>query len=154
SRSGNSFGGYTSSDGINWLPLGTVNVTLGSAASVGLAVSSGTNSALCQANFDSVIYNSAAIGVSSVSVNSASVVGGSALQGTVTMNSPSPPQGAIVSLVSANTFMVSVPSSVTVSGGSTSATFPISTSPVQASTSANIVASYGATSATALVMLV
>jgi len=55
SRSGNTFSSYTSSDGVNWVRLGT-NQTIGMAqnVSVGLAVNSGSTSVFATATFDNV----------------------------------------------------------------------------------------------------
>jgi len=154
SRSGSVFTGYTSSDGLKWTLAGSVTINMSSRATVGLAVSSGTDSALYQATFDSVTYNGGSLGVSLVTVNSANVIGGSSAQGVVTINGPAPPQGVNVGLISNNPSLVSVPQGVTVLGGSTTAIFPVTTSTVSATASANIIASYGATSATTVLTLV
>ena len=54
-RSGSTFGGYTSADGVNWVQIGT-NVTINMAQNVyiGLVVNSSNNSALATATFDNV----------------------------------------------------------------------------------------------------
>jgi hypothetical protein len=77
-----------------------------------------------------------------VSANPSQVVGGSSSTGTVTMSAPAPANGAVVSLSSASG-AVSVPGSVTVSQGASSANFGITTSPVGAQTLTSISASYG-----------
>ncbi|HXI30960.1 MAG TPA: hypothetical protein VNG89_21135, partial [Vicinamibacterales bacterium] len=51
------------------------------------------------------------------------IPGGSAATGTVNLNGPAPPGGTAVSLSSANTSLLTVPASVTVAAGQTSATF-------------------------------
>ena len=59
-RSGNNFSGYTSSDGVNWVQLGTSQtISMAQNVNVGLAVTSGTNSALATATFDNVSVDSA-----------------------------------------------------------------------------------------------
>jgi hypothetical protein len=89
--------------------------------------------------------------VSSVSLNASSVIGGNATLGTVTLNGAAPAGGAVVGLLSSSTSAATVPVSVTVSAGLSSATFAISSSPVAASTAANITASYNSTSKSATV---
>lgn len=67
--------------------------------------------------------------IASVSVKPTSVVGGIGATGTVTLSAKAPSAGYIVSL-SSNQTAASVPSSVTVTSGNTSATFAIATSPI------------------------
>ena len=95
----------------------------------------------------------AATALSSVSLNPTTVVGGSNTQGTVTLTGAAPTGGANVSLASDNPSVASVPSSVTVPAGSTSASFSVTTSTVVASTSATISATYGATASASLTVL-
>src|SRR5467141_2900950 len=81
--------------------------------------------------------------LSSLSLNPTSVIGGlQSSTGTATLSGPAPAGGALV-LLSSNNGAASVPSSVTVPAGATSATFPVNTSIVLFSTSAQITASYG-----------
>src|SRR2546421_75442 len=80
--------------------------------------------------------------LSSIALNPTSVTGGSASTGTVTLSGPAPSGGAAVSLSSDNTTAATVPASVTVAYGATSATFTVSTSTVTASTPVTITASY------------
>src|SRR3989441_1086969 len=65
--------------------------------------------------------------VSSVSLNPASVIGGTASTGTVTLSAAAPAGGAAVALSSSNPAIATVPASVTVPAGATSATFTAST---------------------------
>jgi len=59
SRSGSAFSSYTSLDGVNWTQLGTSQtITMGQNVYVGLAVNSGTSTALATATFDSVSVTS------------------------------------------------------------------------------------------------
>jgi endoglucanase len=53
-RSGNTFTGYRSADGVNWAQQGTTNISMASAVYVGLALTSHNNSSLCSATFDNV----------------------------------------------------------------------------------------------------
>ena len=87
--------------------------------------------------------------VSSLTLNPSSVVGGVGTStGTVTLSGPAPAGGAQVMLSSDNS-AASVPPSVIVPAGSTSATFTVNTSLVLVSTSATISASYNNTSQSA-----
>jgi hypothetical protein len=55
SRSGNTFSSYVSPDGVNWTQLGTSQtITMGQSVDVGLAVTSGSTTALATAIFDNV----------------------------------------------------------------------------------------------------
>jgi hypothetical protein len=89
--------------------------------------------------------------VTSLTLNPTSVVGGplGSSTGTVTLSGPAPAGGAQVMLSSSNAAAASVPASVTVPAGSTSATFTVNTSIVLISTSATISASYNSTTQTA-----
>jgi len=81
--------------------------------------------------------------LSSVNLNPTSVIGGNASTGTVTLSAPAPISGAAVALSSSDTAVATVPTSVTVTAGATSANFVVSTSAVTASTEAAIYATYG-----------
>jgi hypothetical protein len=87
--------------------------------------------------------------VFSLTLNPTSVVGGlQSSTATVTLSGPAPAGGAQVALSSDNG-AASVPSSVTVPAGAISATFPVNTSTVFVTTSANISGSYNNTTRTA-----
>jgi hypothetical protein len=77
------------------------------------------------------------------------VVGGSSAQGIITLTGAAPSGGAIVALSSSNAAIASVPASITIAGGATSATFTIATQTVTASSSVTISAAYGGVSKTA-----
>ena len=68
---------------------------------------------------------------------------GSTSIGTVTLSSAAPTGGVIVTLSSDNTAVATVPASVTIEEGSTTATFAVKTGAVTAPSSANISATYG-----------
>src|SRR5882762_8396088 len=87
--------------------------------------------------------------LSSIALNPMSVTSGSTSTGMVTLSGPAPSGGAAVSLSSDNTAAATVPASVTVAYGATSATFTVSTSTVTASTPVTITGSYGGGTKTA-----
>jgi regulation of enolase protein 1 (concanavalin A-like superfamily) len=60
-RSGSTFSGYASSDGVNWAQVGpSQTINMAQNAYIGLAVSANNNSALVTATFDNVSINSTA----------------------------------------------------------------------------------------------
>jgi hypothetical protein len=79
---------------------------------------------------------------SALTLNQSAVVGGTTAQGTITLEAPAPKGGVSVALTSNNS-VIKIPSSVTVPAGATSASFPVSTSAVSASTPAQIQADPG-----------
>jgi hypothetical protein len=85
--------------------------------------------------------------LSSISLSASSVVGGDSVTGTVTLTAAAPPGGAVVLLSSGDP--VTVPASVTVPGGASSATFTIATRAVGGTISGTISASYGGASVSA-----
>jgi hypothetical protein len=80
--------------------------------------------------------------LSTLSLNPSSVTGGTPSQGTVTLSAPAPTAGVSVSLSSGNTSAATVPATVNILGGNTSATFSINTSSVSSSTPVVITATY------------
>jgi hypothetical protein len=80
--------------------------------------------------------------LSAVSVSPTSVTGGTSAQGTVTLTSAAQAGGFAVAL-SSNNAVASVPASVTVAQGTTSATFTVTTTGVTVSTPATITATAG-----------
>ena len=82
--------------------------------------------------------------VATVSLNASSVSAGGTSQGTVTLASAAPSGGSNVSLASSNAAVATVPASVTVAAGATSATFTVT---AVAAGSATITASLNGTSA-------
>ncbi len=81
--------------------------------------------------------------LSSLTVSPADVVGPDPATGTVTLSSAAPSGGFTVDLTSDNTAAATVPPSVTVPAGSTSATFTISTKEVTNAQSAVIIGTVG-----------
>ncbi len=86
--------------------------------------------------------------LSAVSLNPTSVDGGGAATGTVTLSAAAPAGGAVVSL-SNNSTAATVPVSVTVLQGATSAIFTVTTGTVTATTTATISAAYAGVTRTA-----
>ena len=90
-----------------------------------------------------------------LALNPTTVVAGTPSTGTVTIGSPAPTGGLTVTLAAASatggaiTVPVTVPASVTIAAGATSATFPVTTSNVTVLTTVNITASFGTVSKTA-----
>lgn len=99
--------------------------------------------------FDAQAQTTTDPALSALSVSPTSVVGGSGAQGSVTLTLAAPSGGALVTLSSSNASVVTVPSSVTVAAGATSATFPVTTTTVTASTSSTVTASWNGVSRTA-----
>jgi hypothetical protein len=90
----------------------------------------------------------------SLTLASASVVGGNSVQGTVVLTGAAPAGGASVTLSSNDTnFVLSLPSTVTVAAGATSATFTVSTRAVGGSFPITISASFGGVTRTANVQV-
>jgi hypothetical protein len=76
-----------------------------------------------------------------VSVSPSSVTGGQTASGTVILTAAAPAEGIVVDL-STGDAAVTLPATVTVAAGSTSANFTLNTSPVGTTTTATITASY------------
>jgi hypothetical protein len=116
---------------------------------------SANDSALIQASWDGATQQ-ATINVSpamltSLTLSPTSVTGGTSARGTVILNGPAPSSGAFVSLVSNNTTIATIPSSVTIPAGATSASFTITTRSVTAQSVVSISATYnGVTKGAAL----
>ncbi len=89
------------------------------------------------------------LAVSALGVNPASVAGVGSSTGTVTLSGPAPAAGTVVQLTSSNTSAATVPGTVTVAAGATSATFTANTLTVAAATSVTISATYQGTTKTA-----
>jgi hypothetical protein len=90
---------------------------------------------------------SGAAALSAISASPNPVVGGSPSTGTVTLTSAAPAGGALVSLSSASS-AVTVPGSVSVNQGASSATFGITTSVVTTQTLATLSATYNSVTKT------
>jgi len=74
--------------------------------------------------------------------NPASIRGGTSSTGTVALAGPAPAGGAVISLLNSNPSVATVPATVTIPAGQTSATFPVTTTPVATTTYVSINANY------------
>jgi len=86
----------------------------------------------------------AANALTSLVIDPATIEGGGTVNGTVNLGTAAPASGATVTLSSSDTSLATVPPSIVIPPGSTSETFPISTSKVSAPATATINAVYGA----------
>ena len=89
--------------------------------------------------------------VTGLAFSPSSVIGGNLSTGTVTLSSPAPTGGFIVSLTSGNTAAGTVPATVTVVGGATTATFSFTSIPVQTATPVTVTATANSVSVTGTV---
>ena len=78
-----------------------------------------------------------------------SIGAGNTATGEVRLSNPAPTGGVFVSLRSGNLNMATVPATVTVPGGAISATFPITTLPIELTSGTTISATYGETTKSA-----
>ncbi len=93
--------------------------------------------------------------VASLTVNPTSIIGGATNStATVTLSSAAPTGGANVALTNGDTTAVSIPSSVTVSAGSTSATFTATSHTVSSVHNATLTATYSGSSQQATLRVV
>jgi len=81
--------------------------------------------------------------IQSLTLSANSVVSGGTVTGTVALSGPAPSGGAVVALTSGSFRVASVPSTVTVPAGVTSATFTVSASTLDCTQTATIGAFYG-----------
>ena len=100
-----------------------------------------------------VVNAAAPATLSSVKLNPSMVVVGSSSTGTVNLTSPAPTGGAVVTLASSNSTRASVPPSVTIPAGASSATFNVATT-VNRKTSVSIAATYGGVTKSATLTIV
>ncbi len=96
-----------------------------------------------QAATVNIFANEPVIELNSFTVSATTVLGGDTVQGTVALLTGwlAPPGGALVALGSTNPALASVPASVTIPQGASSATFIITTQPVASATTVTILAS-------------
>jgi hypothetical protein len=86
--------------------------------------------------------------LSGVSVSPSTIVSGQSGSGTVSLTAAAPVGGAVVTLSSSNSSAVSVPTSISVAQGATSATFTVTAGSVITSTSVTLTASYSGVTST------
>jgi Pro-kumamolisin, activation domain len=116
-RSGTTFAGYSSLDGVNWTQIGpSQTINMAQNVYVGVAISSGTNSALSTATVDNVSVSPAPV-IASVSATTGSigsqvVISGSGFggtQGTVFLNGTP----VTINLWSATSITITIPAGAT-----------------------------------------
>ncbi|MBI1852175.1 MAG: hypothetical protein HYR85_17685 [Planctomycetes bacterium] len=69
-----------------------------------------------------------------LSLSNDAVVGGTLVTGTITLLNPAPPSGVVVTLISGDTSLATLPPSVFIPAGATSGTFDVTTAPVSIAT--------------------
>ena len=131
--------GFTGTATITTSPV-TANTTVTITASYNGATRSAALTVTTQAG---------AVTMQSLVLSPSSVNGGTGAQGVVTLTAAAPSGGAAVALSSSSPGVAAVPASVTVSAGSTTGVFNISTTSVGATTAVAIAASYTGTTKTA-----
>ena len=87
--------------------------------------------------------------LATLTLSPTSVVGGTSTTGTVTLTAPAPAGGASVTLASSKPSLASVPASVIVAAGATSASFNVTTATTKRNTSVTISATYSSVTKTA-----
>ena len=92
-------------------------------------------------------------GLASLTLEAAEVLGGGVVGGQVTLESPATAGGAAVGLSSSNPAAASVPTSVTVPEGETSASFSVTTSAVALPTQVEVTGTSGGLTRTATLLL-
>lgn len=127
------------------IPAGssTATFTVTGVAAGTAAVTASLNGSTMQSSMLTV----ASVAVTSLSLSASSVVGGVSVTGTVGLSAPAPAGGAVVTLSAGDP--LSVPASVTVPAGASSATFRVSTRLVGGTIPGTVTAAYGGSSASA-----
>jgi hypothetical protein len=133
SRSGNTFSSFVSSDGVNWVQLGASHtISMAQSVYVGLAVTSGSTTALTTATFDNVSVNSAAAPaplITSVSATTGSIGSQVAINGS----NFGAPQGSSLVLLNGTPVTINTWSAtninVTIPSGATSGPLVVSVAP-------------------------
>ena len=143
--------GLSSSDPAITVP-GMVTVGQGASAAnftIATATVSASVSATVAATYNgvtrSLVFTATpppAAALSSLTIAPPTVSGGQVATGTVSLSAPAPAGGAVVSLSTSNPGTATVPASVVVAGGSTTAGFTIATQSVRKNTNVTVTASY------------
>ncbi len=124
-RSGNTFTGFSSADGVTWTTVGTISMTMTGSTNTGLAVTAHNNTALCTATFDNVSIGAATTTPDftlSASPSSQTVTVGGATSYTATVSAVNSFSGSVslgVTGLPANATGSFNPTSVSTSGSST-----------------------------------
>jgi len=118
----------------------TVTTKSGVLSNTPVVITASLGNSTVQASMTIVPPGTAAL--SSLTLNPIKVKGGNRSTGTVTLTAAAPPGGATVTLSSKNSSVATVPSSVTVHAGTTSANFAVSTHRVSSNSNVVISAAY------------
>ena len=132
------------------VPAGSATVafqvaTMASSSTTNVTISAATSGVTQTATLTVTPQPAAGPSLTSLSLTPSSVVGESPSSGLVTLSAPAPSGGVAVSLSSSNTGVVTVPASLTVPAGATSATFAVTTSSVTSSSTVTLAVSYAGT---------
>ncbi len=131
--------------------VATFSVTTGSASASTSATLSVSYHGVTVSAVLTVTPSVVAPALSALTLGSASVTGGSSVSGTVKLTAAAPSGGAVVTLSSSSAAVATLPASVTVAAGATSAGFTVATSPVAAPVSVTLSGSWaGVTKSAAL----
>ena len=126
---------YDEATGLQVDPLGDIHV-VGYTGSANFPVAGALQPQTSGGN-EGFVVKIVAPALLSLTLNPATVTGGADSTGKVTLTAAAPAGGAVVTLTSSNTNAATVPASVTVAAGATTATFAITTNAVTAGTSRN-----------------
>jgi uncharacterized repeat protein (TIGR03803 family) len=118
----------------------TVRTQSGVLSNTSVVITAALGNSTAQASL--TITPPATVTLSSLTLNPTRVSGGNKSTGTVTLTAAAPSGGAVVTVSSSNTSVATVPSSVTVQAGKTSASFTVSSQRVSSSTNVVISATY------------
>ncbi len=145
---------FASTPGIVNIPAGqataTFAITTYTVTAAHTVTITATDGALGSATA-SLTVNPPVVGqLQSVSLSPTQVTGGAKATGTVMLSGPAQSGGQVVALKSSNILVASVPTTVTVPQGSTTATFTITTSTVASTQTVTITATAGSQSQTAI----
>ena len=134
----------SSNDDVGTFPTSITVPTTATSASVTITTSQVSASAVTTltATFGGVSKTASLtvlpVAVSALSATATSLAGGASTTGKVTLTGPAPSGGLVVTLSSSNTGVLTVPDSVTVAAGATTATFTISTLNVGSNQTVNV----------------
>jgi pro-kumamolisin-like protein/IPT/TIG domain-containing protein len=132
-RSGSTFSGYTSSDGVNWVQIGTSQtINMAQNAYFGLVVNSDNNSALATATFDNVSTSSTSA-PAPVITNVSATTGSIGSQVVITGTGFGTPQGSSLVTLSGGLMTINAWSgtsiTITIPSGATSGPLAVSVAP-------------------------
>ena len=129
-------------------------ITTSAVTSTTLTTMSATYGGLTRTTTFTVTPAVTAAALAGLTLDRTSVVGGTNAVGTVTLTAPAPSGGAAVALASSQSAVASVPASVVVAAGATSATFTVSTAATKKNAVATISASYAGVTKTTTIKVI